>query len=126
MRELILEACRHNDFQLFSELKQTFPQDLIDAEFNELRELGTQYRHEFQQLNLKWEHRFSVKWHGEWVNGLRLVSPPVESSNSQVRCQAWRFESLEAHKYYAWAEEFWRENLPSAVVTLHAGQKTLY
>ena len=74
MRELILESCRNNDFQLFSELRQTFPQDLIDTEFNELRELGTQYRQEFQQLNIKWEHRFSVKWHGEWINGLRLVS----------------------------------------------------
>ncbi len=111
MRELILESCRHHDFKLFSELRQTFPQDLLLAEFTGLGELGTQYRHEFQELNIKWEHRFSVKWHGEWVNGLRLVSPPVESSNSQVRSQAWRFESLANQKYYAWTTECWRENL---------------
>ncbi len=109
MRELILEACRNNDFRLFSELMQTFPVELVQSEFTELQELGSRYRQEFEQLNTKWSHRFRVNWHGEWVDGLRLVSPPVESPDPQVRCQAWRFASEAGQKYYAWTSEHWIE-----------------
>jgi len=110
MRELLLEACRNNDFRLFSELMQIFPVELVQSEFTELQELGSRYRQEFEQLNTKWSHRFRVNWHGEWVDGLRLVSTPVESPDPTVRCQAWRFASEAEQKYYAWTLDDWSES----------------
>lgn len=111
MRELILEACSSNDSKLFSELRETFPLELLLAE---LAELGSQYQQQFEQLNRKWEkdreYRYSVKWHGEWVKGVRLVSPPIESPDPRVRCQAWQFESEAQEKFYAWDKESCREN----------------
>ncbi len=113
MRELIKEACSSNDSKLFSELRETFPLELLIAE---LAELGEQYQQQFSELNRKWErdweYRYSVKWHGEWVKGVRLVSPPIESPDSRVRCQAWQFESEAGEKIYAWNEESCRENFP--------------
>ncbi len=109
MRELILEACRNNDERLFSELMRTFPVELVQAEFTELQELGSRYRQQFEELNIKWDHRFRVNWHGEWVDGLRLVSPPVESKNPLLRCQAWHFASSAGQKYYAWTRDDWSE-----------------
>lgn len=109
MRELIKEACSSNDSKLFAELRETFPLELLCSE---LTELGEQYQQQFSQLNRNWErdreYCYSVKWHSEWVYGVRLVSPPIESPAPQVRCQAWKFESIAGEKYYAWSKEDWQ------------------
>lgn len=47
MREFIVEACNNNDLELFSELSETFPVELLLAE---AVELGEQYRQQFEQM----------------------------------------------------------------------------
>lgn len=111
MRELILAACRSNDLKRFSELRRTFPIELLQAE---VAGLGERYQQQFEQLNQQWEkewnHRYSVEWHGEWVIRLRLISPPIDSPDPTVRCQAWLFESESGQKYYAWNPDHWSES----------------
>lgn len=51
MREFILEACNNNDLELFSELSETFPAELLLAE---AANLGEQYLHQFEQLAEEW------------------------------------------------------------------------
>lgn len=108
MKDLIKEACSSNDLNLFSELRATFPLELLHSE---LAELGEQYQQQFEQLNRKWEtdqeYCCSVIWHGQWVNKLRLVSPPIESPDPRIRCQAWQFQSETGEKFYAWNKESW-------------------
>lgn len=110
MRELILSACRSNDSKLFSDLRRTFPIELLQAE---VAELEKQYQQQFEQLNQHWEkewsHRYSVEWHGEWVGKLRLISTPIDASDPTMRCQAWLFQSESGQKYYAWNSEHWTE-----------------
>jgi hypothetical protein len=92
----------HNP-SLQAELKLSHPVQ------SELPALGSRYQHSEEKSDNRRLYRFRVNWHGQWVDGLRLVSPPVESPDPKVRCQAWRFASESGQKYYAWNLDDWSE-----------------